>query len=370
MRHDLTRRAALALTLAAFAAAAPAADFDLDALIAAAKAEPPITVYDSTSKIKAMAEAFTATYGVAATGRKVSGDDQVELLLREAQAGAITGDVVLLSDAPAGVLELIPQGVLQSWLPPDLADKIPAQFQNPLVPNNSAVVWTYNTGAAQACPFSNMWELTEPAFRGRVALQDPLKRGELVDFFNQLETHADAAIAAAFEARYGEKLDTAKGSATAAWVAKLAANAPLLTESDQAIADAVGAPGQTESFVGIVSTAKFRDNAAKGYRLGFCKDAEPFAGFANPKLLLIAAGTDSPNAARLFVRYAMTPEGIAPQTEDGKMPTHVDAVLPANEPSGIGAAVERVFFFDASTAAADFDRRQDWQDLWRLSYAR
>ncbi|WP_333834597.1 ABC transporter substrate-binding protein [Rubrimonas sp.] len=370
MRHDLTRRAALALAAAALALPAAASDFDLDALIEAAKAEPPITVYDSTSKIKGMAEAFTAKYGVQATGQKVSADDQVELVLREAQAGAVRGDVVILGDAPAGVLELIPQGAMESWLPPDLADRIPAQFQNPLVPNNSPVVWAFNTGAAETCPFGNVWELTEPEFRGRVALQDPLKRGELVDFFNQMETHGDATMAAAFQARYGEAFDASQGSATAAWVARLAANAPLLTESDQAIADAVGAPGQTESFVGIVSTAKFRDNAAKGYQLGFCADAEPFAGFANPKLALIATGTKSPNAAKLFVRYVMTPEGIAPQTEDGKMPTHLDAALPADEPSGVGGAVDRVFFFNAATAADDFDRRQDWQDLWRLSYAR
>ena len=77
MRHDLTRRAALALAAAALALPAAASDFDLNALIEAAKAEPPITVYDSTSKIRAMAEAFTTEYGVQATGQKVSADDQV-----------------------------------------------------------------------------------------------------------------------------------------------------------------------------------------------------------------------------------------------------------------------------------------------------
>ena len=47
---------------------AVAQDFDLDALIEAARAEPPLTVFDSTGKIIDMAEAFAAKYGIEATG--------------------------------------------------------------------------------------------------------------------------------------------------------------------------------------------------------------------------------------------------------------------------------------------------------------
>ncbi len=369
-----TRRSVLAgtaaLALAALTGPLMAADFDLEALIEAARAEPPINVYDSTSKIITMAEAFTAAYGVAATGVKVRAENQAEMVRREAQAGNVQGDVVILSDVPAGVLELIPEGHLESWLPPDLAAAIPEPFQDPLVVVNSAAVFAYNTEAApEGCPIDNIWALTEPEWRGRVAMQDPLNRGELTDWFNQLATHADDAVAAAYETRYGKAL-AGEGDATTAWVEALAANGPLLTDSDQAISDAVGAPGQSESFIGIVSSAKFRDNAGKGYKLGLCGDVEPMIGFSQPKLALVATGTDSPNAARLFVHYVMTPEGIAPQMDDGKMSTNVNATLPADEPSGIGAVIDRVFAFKAATAGEDLDRRQDWQDVWRLHYTR
>ena len=59
-----------------------------------------------------------------------------------------------------------------------------------------------------------------------------------------------------------------------------------------------------------------------------------------PSLGLIATGTDSPNAAKLFIHYLLTEEGIAPQAVDGKMSINADAKLPADEPSGI-AAVHR-----------------------------
>jgi iron(III) transport system substrate-binding protein len=362
--------ASVILALAGIAPAAAEEAFDLEALIEAARAEAPINVYSSTGKIVGMAEAFTAKYGVEATGIKVSTDSQVELVLREAEAGNVRGDVILLGDVPSGVLELLPRGYVESWVPPDLAEKIPARFQEPLVVVNSAAVWAYNTDLHDACPVDNIWALTEPEWRGQVAIQDPLGRAELLDWFNQMEAHADEAIAAAYEKRYGKPLESEEESAVAAWVAALAANAPLLNDSDQAISDAVGTPGQATSFIGLISSAKFRDNAERGYKLGLCDQMEPFIGYSTPTLAVTASKTKSPNAARLFVHYVMTPEGIAPQMADGKMSTNVDAVLPDDEPSGIAGVLDRVYAFDAASAADDWDARQDWQDLWRISYTR
>ncbi len=67
------------------------------------------------------------------------------------------------------------------------------------------------------------------------------------------------------------------------------------------MAEAVGAPGQEAPFFGLLSSAKFRDNEAKGYKLGICKDLDPWIGWTYVKLGLIASKTASPNAARLFV---------------------------------------------------------------------
>lgn len=362
--------------IVAIAAGAPLAtsvtaqDFDLDAMIEAARAEPPLVVYDNTSRVVEMAEAFAEEFGLEAEGVKISTEQQVELVLREAAAGAVQGDVVALADVPSGMLEVLPAGALESWLPPDLADVIPSEFQDPLVLNYDAKVFVYNTGADEACPIDNIWDLTEPEMAGRVALQDPLNTPGFIDFFNQMALQADDAVAAAYEAHTGDPLETDEDSATAAWVSALAANGPLLTESDQAVSDAVGAPGQTEGLVGIVATAKFRDNEGLGYQLGLCDAVEPVVGFAQPKLILISPGTDSPNAARLYVHYVMTPEGLMPQTIDGKMPVNTTAELPADEPSGVEAIRDDLLFFDAATAGADLDSRQDWQDLWRLSYVR
>ena len=72
------------------------------ALIEAAEEEPPINVYSSTGKIVEQAEAFTKKYGVKATGTKANAAAQLEMVIREAQARNVQGDVIQISDVAAG----------------------------------------------------------------------------------------------------------------------------------------------------------------------------------------------------------------------------------------------------------------------------
>lgn len=342
--------------------------FNLEALVEAARKEPPITVYDSTGKIVEMAKNFSAKYGVGAEGAKVKATAQLEMIIREKRANNVRGDVSIVSDAPAAVAQLMPGGFVESWVPPDLAPKIPAQYQNPLTVITTANVWAYNTSLFDKCPVSNIWELTEPKWKGKVAMQDPLGKASYVDWFNQMAKHGDAETAKAYKDFYGKELGAKAGEAAAAWVKALAANAPLLTDADAAAAEAVAAPGQKQAFMGLVSSAKFRDNAEGGLKLGLCKELKPWLGWLYPGVGLITKGTNSPNAAKLFIHYVMTGEGIAPQAEDGKMSTNRDVKLPANEPSGIGSVLDRIMPYQMATSQDDWDERETWQDLWRLNY--
>jgi iron(III) transport system substrate-binding protein len=363
--------AGAALSAAWMIAAVPASAgerFDLDALVAAAKAEAPINIYDSTGKIVEMAEAFSRKYGVKATGIKVSATGQLEMIIREARAKNVRGDVVLITDAPAGLAQLLPERFVQSWVPPDIEPKIPAPFRDPLAVTTNANVWAYNTETYKTCPVKNIWELTEPKWKGKVAFYDPLAKGTYTDWFNQMEKHGDKDVADAYRAHFGKALATGQESATAAWVKAFAANGPLVSDSDDAISEAIGAPGQKEPFFGLLSSAKFRDNADKNHKLGLCTGLGPWPGWTYIKLGLIATGTKSPNLAKLFIHYILTEEGIAPQIVDGKVPTNGDIKLPPDEPSGLAGVLDRLEQYDASTALDDWDTRQDWQDLWRINY--
>lgn len=370
-RLDKRKAAVSALGLIASVAVGGAAlaadDFNLDALVEAAKKEPPITVYAVTGKIVDTAQAFTAKYGVKANGKKVNEATQVELMIREHQAGNVVGDVSVATDVASAMGELLPQGIVTNWSPPDLATSIPEKLRDPLVVVSDPHVWTYNTEKYDKCPVNNIWQLTEPQWKGKLAMLDLFDKPLYADWFNQIETHHDAEVAKAYEALYGKPLDTSNQTATAAWVKAFAENAPLLSDSST-VAEAAGAPGQADPFFVITSTAKYRDNQSKGLKLGLCTGVTPFTGFLYPGFGLIAGQTKSPNAAKLFVRYLMTEEGIAPQTADGKISGNSGIGLPADEPSGIAKHLGELMAFDATTAAEDLDKRESWQDFWRVNY--
>lgn len=362
--------AAATVFLLGAGAPATAGDFDLNALIEAAKAEEPITVYASTGKIKKAAAAFSEKYGIQATGQKVKGAAQIEMVLRENQSKNVIGDVLISSDAAATLTELVPGGIVQSWLPPDLAGTISEESRDPVVIWRDPAIWSYNSDKYDSCPVDNIWALTGPDWRRKVALSDPLNKPGYVDWFNQMETHWDQAVADAYEAHFGKKLDTSTQSATASWVQALAANAPLLTDSDSAAAEAIGTPGQADPFMGLVSSAKYRDTVDGGLTMAICKDMKPYVGFANPSYGLIAAETDSPNAAKLFLHFMLTEEGVSPMTKDGKVSGNSAVPKHPDEASGVAALADRLTPHIAATGGDDFDKRQDWQDFWRVHYKR
>ncbi len=343
------------------AGSAMAQGFDLDALVEAAKGEPPTTVYAVTGKIVETAEAFNAKYGLNVTGKKVNEAGQVDLLIREHQAGSITGSVSLASDVAVIVTDLVAQGVVESWVPGDIAPHLAESARDPLVVVSDPHVWAYNSEAQDTCPVTNVWQLVDPEFARQVAIMDPLEKPMYADWFNQLAEHHDDAMAAAYEAHYGKPFEG--DSATDAWVRAFAANGPLVADSS-GVADAIGAPGQEKPFFGMLSAAKFRDNADKGYKLAICSGMQPFAGWLYPGLGVIAKGTPAPNTAKLFIHYLLTEEGIAAQSVDGKIPADPRIGLPAEEASGIGAHLGELMVWNTASSDSDLERRQDWQDIW------
>ena len=347
-----------------------AEDFDLDALIEAARGEEAITAYASTGKIKTSAAAFTEKYGIEVTGSKVPSSAQIEMVIREAQSGNVVGDVIVSADAAATLAEVVPSGIVMSWVPPDLADTIPEDSRDPLVIYRDPAVWTYNSDKYDSCPVDNIWALTDLEWNRKVALSDPLNKPGYLDWFNQMEAHWDQSVADAYEMHYGKALDTSTQSATASWVQALASNSPLLTDSDSAAAEAIGTPGQDEPFMGLVSTAKYRDTVDGKLAMKICEDIKPYIGYANPNFGLIAVGTKSPNLAKLFLRFMMMEEGVSPMTRDGKVSGNSAVPRHPEEASGVNAFSDRLTPHNAATGNDDFDKRQDWQDFWRLSYKR
>lgn len=341
-------------------------NFDLDELIEKAQDEGPITIYDNASAVEDIAENFSEKYGIEATGTKVDAAEAQEMVTREAQSGNVVGDVVTMQDLPALKNQLLPNDFVTSWIPEDARENIDPSMQDPLVMVSDSNLWTYNDEVYDTCPITNMWELTEPEWNGKVALEDPVGANKLLDWFSQMGQFDEEALAAAYEDHFGEALETEEDSASAEWVARLAANDPILTSSNEDVSEAVGALGQSEPPVGLVSSSKFRNIEEKGYAHAVCDGLEPWEGIAQPKGVTIATGTESPHAAMLYVHYVMTEEGIEPQNSEGKISANT-AIEQPDDPSKLAEHIDELYFFDNAGLDTDWNGRQDWQNQWRVA---
>lgn len=339
--------------------------FDLDALIAAAKQEDPITIYDQSGKVVKIAENFSAKYGVQATGVKVE-LGAIEKVVREHESGNVIADVVVNEDLSTYAIELLDQGVLTNWVPGDMRDTIEDNARYPLLVHQGTFGWVYNNDVYDSCPVTNIWQLTEPDYNGRVAMADPLSNPKYMTWFNELSVRDDDALRDLYQQEYGEELQTSEPSAGHEWVKRFAQNRPQLTKTDEEVSEAVGAPGQTAPSIGPVSMAKFRNVEDKGYSLGICDGLQPWALKAFPSAVAIASKSESPNLAKLYVHYLFTDEGFAPMAADGKVSTNETVPLP-EDPSRVADFVDQTEPVDASYLISNYETRSTWSDYWRIS---
>src|SRR6266542_4264556 len=213
---------------------------DLDALLMQAAQEPPLVVYNNSGVVTDEAASFAARYGVKATGIKANTPEMIEKVSREVEAGNVTPSILQIEDGPgiAGLLQ--PQGYVVNWLPDTLAPSIRPEWQDPLVLVWHSLLFSYNTEVyPNGCPIKNIWELTDPRWRGKVAYQDPLSKPTFISWFAQLTMNNADELAAAYQAYAGQPLQTQEQNASWEFVKRLAANRPILFASDEdASADA------------------------------------------------------------------------------------------------------------------------------------
>lgn len=344
------------------------ADFNLDTLIAAAKKEGKLLVYDSSGDIEEVAKAFTAKYGIAMEGVKSDTPQTAEKMIREHAADNVTIDAAMYEDGGVLVGQLIPQGVAQTWVPADLKEQIPADDQNPLLALSKATIFAYNTKLSPGgCPVKNIWDLTEKEWAGKLVMQDPLGKPTVLSFFTQLDAHGGQALEQAYQTKYGKPLETKEKSAGYEWVKRMAANQPVLTGSDEDISAAVGAPSSTDTKIGFMSISKFRNNEDKNYTQSTCAGMVPFAGFSYPKYVAIAGKSKHPNAAKLYVHFIMTEEGVKHEIGEGGISGN-STVKPLVVPEGLTDWQGQLFHTDPKGLLGDLQNRQTVSDFWRVNH--
>ncbi|WP_072314446.1 extracellular solute-binding protein [Agrococcus sp. Marseille-P2731] len=331
---------AVVLAGCATASADPTAtEVDYDALghaelVERATEEGAVTVYAFTSRIASVEEAFEAEYpGIDVTGVDISSTEMIARLASEHEAGSATADVAYLSDAPVVIPELVEPGILHPYVPERLAEVVPPQHQAPLLAQRlSTKILMYNEDAhPEGSPVTNLWELTQPEWSGRVVMVDPNVRGDYLDLATEMSLRADE-MAAAHEELTGEALVLDEGVADAGlqFLADLYDNGLVLVDDTDAVNAAVGTTGQEQPPVGFTSYSDRRDNEEEGWALQAASGVVPANGIVFPALLGITEGAEHPAAARLMIDFLMGDDsedggaGFEPFHVAGDYPTRTD----------------------------------------------
>lgn len=338
--------------------------FDIDALVEAAKKEGPITVYDETGKVEQITKAFTEKYGIEAEGVKIE-TNAIDKVKREYDSGNVIADVLAISEPPAFYAELLRDGVLTNWVPGDVYDQLPEEARYPYLTSANWLWWAYNPETyGDTCPVSNIWQLTEEEWSGKVALPDPEARAMYTNIWNQSARDHGDAWAQAYEDEYGEALETDEPTAFHEWLKRLAANSPGVFKSDEEVSEAVGAPGQEDAPIGQMAAAKFRNVDEKGYSLAPCAGLNPFVAGPMPQTMAYASKSESPNAAKLYIHFAASQEGMEFIMPDGKRSYNPDVVA-SDDPYGLNPLIEETQPFSTEYLEDDYKNTVTWQDFWR-----
>ncbi len=329
-----------------FLASAAYADGHMDAMTAEellplAQQEGAVTVYSFTSRIGRVEAAFEEAYpGIDLQGFDISSTEQIARLKAEAQAGVANADVIYISDVPVVLPELLETGIITPYVPPRVADRVPQEYQSPLLAQRlSTKVLMYNEAAnPNGAPVDSLWDLTRDEWAARVIMVDPLQRGDYLDLMTEIVLRSDE-MAQAYETEFGEAI-MLDGAANAGekFIMDLFDNDVILVSSTDDVNAAVGVIGQDNPPIGFTSYSDRRDNEDEGWALQVANSVVPAPGIIFPAILALSATPKNPAAARLVIDFLMGDEtetggpGLAPFYVAGDyvtrsdIPPHPDAV--------------------------------------------
>ena len=276
-----------------------------------AKQEGSVTLYSISSRCSKVAEAFNAKYpGVTCTAFDISGDELLEKVTREYEAGQYTADVVHYKDQDGSIYnEYVLRKIFYNYRPSDILSHIPDAYQETRTPLYVEMTQLfYNTEAnPDGPPVTNIWEVTQPQWKGRILMQNILNDmawGSWATGF--CVGDVPDQMAAAYKDLTGEELVLSEGCENAGYefLKRLRDNEPVFSSSSDDVAEGVGTPGQADPPIGFASSTKLRKNKDNGWCLAPI-NLEPTVGIPQINGLYVLEHCKHPNAAKLLIRFMM-----------------------------------------------------------------
>lgn len=330
-----------------------------------------VTLYSISSRCTKVEAAFEAKYpGIDCVPFDISTNELLEKVTREYDAGQHVADVVHIKDQDGSMWkEYVANKVFYNYKPADIMAHIDPALTATQTPFYIELTQLfYNTEAYDAPPVTNIWQVTEPQWKGKITMQNPLDNlswGSWITGF--CVGDEPAKLEAAYEDLYGEKLVLSDGCENAGYefLKRLHANEPIFFDSSDACVEAVGTPGQADPPIGFGASSKLRKAEENGWVIDAI-NLVPNTGIPAVNTLYVVEGCEHPAAAKLLIRFMMggidgDTSGYAPFNTFGGWPVRDDI----NPPEGAMPYSEvNVAHFDADEIYVNYNTVRDfWQML-------
>ena len=276
-----------------------------------AKEEGSVTFYSISSRCTKIAEAFMEKYpGIECEPFDISTNELLEKVTREHEAGQNVADVVHIKDQDGSLWnEYVQNKIFYNYLPSDIAEHIDPKYTETQVPLYIELTQLFYNSEAypDGAPVSNIWEITQPEWKGRIMMQNPLDNVSWGSWITGFCTgDVPDQLAQAYKDLTGEELVLSEGCENAGYefLKRLHDNEPIYTSSSDEIAESVGTRGQTNPPLGFCASSKLRKNADNDWCLEPI-NLVPTTGIPAINTLYIVEGCEHPNAAKLLIRFML-----------------------------------------------------------------
>ncbi len=293
---------------------------DWAAIEAAAKKEGTVLVYANSSKTEKAAEAFMELYPeIKVLAYDLGGDDVLMKTLEEQKAGAFTGDVWFSSGGADLIGQVMPKQYVWRFVPDSTAAYTPEKYTQPLLMSRFGTsIFAYNDELNDSCPITNIWELTQPEWKGRFFIEDPLNDASTLSKLITIAAHPDEAKQAYVDL-YGSEpvLDEYTPDAGWLWLKRFAQNGPIPQPGGDEVDSAFATPGMTESYMALTSYSNMADVEEGILTFEPCWGLQPKLGVQSQSYIGIINQRPHPNAAKLWIKFVTSPEGRDPWSKFG-----------------------------------------------------
>jgi iron(III) transport system substrate-binding protein len=333
---------------------------DWAAIEEAAKKEGKVVVYANTSKIESACEKWAEKYpDIACEGYDLGGDDVLAKTLGEQQSGLVVGDVWFSSGGAEVVGEVIPKEYVWRFVPEGL--NFPEDLTQPMpLSRIGTTILAYNSELNKECPVKNLWELTQPEWKGKVVIEDPLNDASTLSKLITLAFHADE-MKQAYVDLYGKEpeLEADTPDAGWLWLKKFAQNAPIPQPGGDEVDSAFATPGMKDSYLAFTSYSNYPDVQDGNLVFEPCWGVDPISGIQSQSYTGIMNQAPHPNAAKLWAKYILSDEGRGPWAKFGTYfadPTYVvpEGMKTLDEVRKLTWLIEEKYSYDNMVQARDF----------------